>query len=45
MVCVCGGGGTSERGRVNGGDLGAGVWLVDFIYLYETELRDLLQLL
>jgi hypothetical protein len=25
------------RGRVNGGDEGDGVWLLDFIYIYKTE--------
>jgi hypothetical protein len=31
--------------RVNEGDEGEGIWWVDFIYLYETEQRHLLQLL
>jgi hypothetical protein len=31
-------------GRVNGGDEGEGIWLMGFIYTYETEL-NLLQLL
>jgi hypothetical protein len=30
---------------VKEGDWGDGVWLVNFIYLYETELENLLQLL
>jgi hypothetical protein len=25
------------RGKVNGGDEGEGIWLVDFIYIYEIE--------
>jgi hypothetical protein len=33
------------RERVKEEDLGDGIWQVDFIYLYETELRNLLQLL
>jgi hypothetical protein len=32
-------------GRVNKGDQGEGIWLMDFMYLYETELESLLQLL
>jgi hypothetical protein len=32
-------------GRVNEGNEGEGIWLMDFIYLYEIELRNLLQLL
>jgi hypothetical protein len=31
-------------GRVKEGDEGGGVWAIDFIYLYETELNNLLQL-
>jgi hypothetical protein len=31
--------------RVNEGDGGEGIWLMDFIYLYEIEQRNLLQLL
>jgi hypothetical protein len=31
-----------ERRVKEGGD---GIWLMDFIYLYETELKDLLRLL
>jgi hypothetical protein len=38
-------GDTCARGRVNKGDLGEGIWLMDFIYLYEIEQRNLLQLL
>jgi hypothetical protein len=30
---------------VNEGDEGEGMWLMDFIYLYEIEQRNLLQLL
>jgi hypothetical protein len=40
---VCGGGITSGRGRVDEGDEGEGIWLMDFIY--EIEQRNLLQLL
>jgi hypothetical protein len=29
--------------RVKEGDEGASIWQMDFIYLYETELRNLLQ--
>jgi hypothetical protein len=32
-------------GRVNKGDEGEGICLIDFIYLYEIEQRNLLQLL
>jgi hypothetical protein len=32
-VCV----GTCGRGRVNGRDEGEGIWLMDFIYIYEIE--------
>jgi hypothetical protein len=32
-------------GRVKEGDYGNGIWLMDFIHLYETELKNLLQLL
>jgi hypothetical protein len=35
--------GTCGRGRRNGGDEGEGIWLMDFIYLYEIEQRNLLQ--
>jgi hypothetical protein len=38
-------GGTSRRGRLNEGDLDEGISLMDFIYLYEIEQRNLLQLL
>jgi hypothetical protein len=31
--------------RVNEGNSGEGMWCMDFIYLYEIELRNLLQLL
>jgi hypothetical protein len=31
--------------RVNEGDEGEGIWWMDFTHLYETELRNLLQLL
>jgi hypothetical protein len=31
--------------RVKEGDEGDGIWLMDFIYLYETELKNLLQLI
>jgi hypothetical protein len=46
-VCVCvGGGGTVVGvGRVKEGDYSDGIWLMDFTYLCETELRNLLQLL
>jgi hypothetical protein len=37
--------GTSGRERVNEGDEGDGVWLIDLIYLYEIKQRNLLQLL
>jgi hypothetical protein len=33
------------RGRMNERDEGEGVWLMDFIYLYEIEQRNLLKLL
>jgi hypothetical protein len=33
------------RGRVNEGDYGEVILLVDFIYLYEIEQRNLFQLL
>jgi hypothetical protein len=32
-------------GRMKEGDQGDGIWWMDFIYLYETELKNLLQLL
>jgi hypothetical protein len=32
-------------GGVNEGDEGEGIWSMDFIYLYEIEQRNLLQLL
>jgi hypothetical protein len=32
-------------GGMKEGDKGDGIWFMDFIYLYETELRNLLQLL
>jgi hypothetical protein len=32
-----------EGGRAKEGDLGNGMWLMDFINLYETELKNLLQ--
>jgi hypothetical protein len=41
---VCGGV-LVRGGRVNGGDYGEGIWLMDFIYLYEIGQRNLLQLL
>jgi hypothetical protein len=31
--------------KVKEGDLGDGIWYMDFTYLYETELKILLQLL
>jgi hypothetical protein len=31
--------------KVNERDYGEGIWLMDFIYLYEIEKRNLLQLL
>jgi hypothetical protein len=31
--------------RVKEEDWGDGIWLMDFIYLYETELENLLKLL
>jgi hypothetical protein len=34
-----GGGLLTEGGRMNEGDYGDGIWLMDFIYLYETELK------
>jgi hypothetical protein len=34
-----------EAERVNEGDYDDGILLMDFIYLYETELKNLLQLL
>jgi hypothetical protein len=30
------------EGRVNEGDEGEGLWLMDFIYLYKIEQRNLL---
>jgi hypothetical protein len=33
------------RGRVKEGDEGDSVWQMDFIYLYETDPRNYLQLL
>jgi hypothetical protein len=33
------------QGRVNEGEEGEGIWLMDFIYLHEIEPRNLLQLL
>jgi hypothetical protein len=33
------------EGRLNEGDEGEEIWWLDFIYLYEIELRNLLQLL
>jgi hypothetical protein len=30
-------GGASGRGRGNEGDQGEGIWLMNFIYLYEIE--------
>jgi hypothetical protein len=39
-------GGLWEVGRrVNEGDEGEGIWLMDFLYINEIEQRDLLQLL
>jgi hypothetical protein len=32
------------EGRVNEEDEGEGIWLMDFMYLYEIEQRNLLQL-
>jgi hypothetical protein len=32
-------------GRVNEGDDGEGIWLMDVIYLYEIEQRNLLKFL
>jgi hypothetical protein len=32
-------------GRVNGGDEGEGIWLIGFVYIYEIEQKNLLQLL
>jgi hypothetical protein len=32
-------------GRVNEGNEGEGIWLMDFIYIYEVEQWNLLQLL
>jgi hypothetical protein len=40
-----GGGDASGRGKVKEGDEGEGIWWIDFIYLYEIEQRNLLQLL
>jgi hypothetical protein len=34
-----------EGERVNKGNEGEGIWLMDFIYIYETELRNLFQFL
>jgi hypothetical protein len=34
-----------EGRRVNEGDKGGGIWWMDFIYFYEIEQRNLLQLL
>jgi hypothetical protein len=42
-VCVYVWGILAEGERVKEG--GDGIWLMDFIYLYETELRNLSQLL
>jgi hypothetical protein len=42
---VCAGGVQGGGGRVKEGDWDDGVWLMDFIYLYETELENLLELL
>jgi hypothetical protein len=42
---ACMWGGTSVRGRVNEGDSGEGISLIDFIYIYEIGQRNLLQLL
>jgi hypothetical protein len=33
------------KSREGEGRLGDGIWLIAFIYLYETELKNLLQLL
>jgi hypothetical protein len=30
-------GSTYWRGKVNGGDRGEGIWLMDFIHIYEIE--------
>jgi hypothetical protein len=38
-------GGLCGRGRGNGGVEGDGIWVMDFIYLYEIDQRNLLQLL
>jgi hypothetical protein len=32
-----------EKGRLNEGDEGEGMWLMDFIYLHKIEQRNLLQ--
>jgi hypothetical protein len=34
-----------KGGRMNEGDEGEGIWLMDFIHLYVIEQRNLLQLL
>jgi hypothetical protein len=38
-------GGTRGERRMNKGDEYEGIWLMDFIHLYEIEQRNLLQLL
>jgi hypothetical protein len=40
-VCVV----LMKGGSVNEGDKGEGLWLMDFIHLYEIEQRNLMQLL
>jgi hypothetical protein len=42
---VCVGGVLIGERRVNKGDKDEGIWLMYFIYLYEIEQRNLLQLL
>jgi hypothetical protein len=42
---VCRGGFLVGEEKVKEGDEGDSIWLMDFIYLYETELKNLLQLL
>jgi hypothetical protein len=36
-IGTVGGGVLMEWGRVNGGDEGKGIWLMDFIYIYKIE--------
>jgi hypothetical protein len=35
----------SDRRRVNGSDEGEGIWLMDFIYIYEIEQQNFFHLL